>query len=930
MKFLARFRSRLRAILHRSRTESEMDAELRSHIEAYAEDLIRTGLPRVEALRRARLEFGGLERVKEECRESRGVSFIESLLQDLRFGLRMLRKSPGFTVVAVLTLALGIGANTAIFSAVNAIWIEPFLNARASRMVTVDLLSIPEIHAIQKQSTAFERTAIYQGYGGLIVGGGIPVEAMNTAVSDDFFPMLGVKPLLGRFILPEDVQPGRDLVAVLSYGLWRDDFGGDSHIVGRSITVDQKPYTVIGVMPKEFNLGVNWGGGNPGVWTPSAFPLSDPVSRGRFSSFVARLKPGVTVGQVESQLDAIYARLEAEHPRQYPKTRERYGRYGWLVTAGIHGRTNSFVHLALSLLFAAVGFVLLMACVNVTSLLVARSWTRQQELAIRKALGATRSRIVRQLFSESLLLAVAGGAMGLFFSVWGIRLIRVIAPPYTPRLNYIRLDAHVLWFTLVASLLAAILIGPAPALHATARRVGATLKGGLGGSFAETNMRQSHGFRCLLVVLEVALAVIVVAGGALMARSFYLLMHVDTGVRADHVIAMSVWLSDSTCHDSSLQSNKLDQSQASARGKSPRKQKTQNQPSQDKYGPGGCYALATANVLDGIQSLPGVQQVAISDSGPFQGGYMTSAFHYPGENPGTGLFIDGQQGNQLTSGNLLGRSATPDLFDALGIRVLKGRTFQQTDIAIPPRVAIVSEGFAKEYIRGNPLGKQFSVNADAHGRHEWMTIVGEVNDVRDRSVNEPFSGLVYYTPYPLGDKRWRILARTTVDPTTIVPAMERVVRSVDPEAPITHIETVDQIIAQSAAQPKFQTVLLGSFAILGLLLAVIGTYGVASYSAVQRTHEIGVRMAMGANSSDILRMVLGEGLLLAVIGIAIGVAGALALTRFLRSMLFEIKPTDPATFIGVAILLALVALAACYIPARRAMNVDPIIALRYE
>jgi putative ABC transport system permease protein len=920
-------------MMRRKRMLDDLDRDIREHIARETQDNIDRGMPPDEARYAAMRKFGNVARIKEDTREVWISVWLEQLFQDMRYALRVLFKAPGFTAITVLTLALGIGANTAIFSAVNGIWLEPLLNARFSGMVTVDLLSIPEIHAIQEQSSAFERTAIYQGSGGLISGGGSPVQAMNTYVSDDFFSMLGVKPLLGRIILPGDTQPGQDRVAVMSYGLWMDDFGGDSRIAGRSITVDQKPYTVIGVMPKGFDLGVNWGGGNPGVWMPSAFPLSDPVSRGRFSSFVAGLKKGITVRQVKSQLDSIYARLRAEFPKQYPEAAERYGRYGWLITAGIQGLPNSFMHLALFLLFAAVGFVLLMACVNVAALLVGRSWARQRELAIRRTLGATRFRIARQLLSESLLLAIAGGALGLLLSVWGIRVIRAIAPPYTPRLEYIRLDANVLWFTLAASLLTAILIGVAPALHATSRRVGATLKGGLGGSFAETAMRQSHGFRSSLVVLEVALAVVVLAGAALMARSFYLLMHLDTGVRPDHVITMSVQLSDSTCHDSSPQPKKSEErteNSGAAQDKASEKQKSSNQNAPGKYSPGGCYALATGNVLDGIHALQGVQATALAEGGVFGGGDVTTSFHYPGEYPGSGLYVEGRQGNRLTSGIIDGRPVTPDFFAVLGIRLSKGRTFKQNDVAIPANTAIVSESFAREYIPGNPLGKQFSVSADEHGNHQWMTIVGEVNDVRDHTVSEPFDGPVYYTPHTLSGKQWQIIARTTVSPTAIVPAIERIVRSVDADAPITRVETLDQIITESSAQPRFQTVLLGSFGVLGLLLAMMGIYGVISYSVVQRTHEIGVRMALGAGRGNVLRMVLGEGLLLASIGITIGVAGALALTRFLRSMLFEVSPNDPATFIGVALLLLFVALAATYIPARRAMHVDPMIALRHE
>ena len=934
MRTIRGWLARLAGVFNRQARDRELAAELESHLHFHIEDNLRAGMTPEEARRRAVIALGGLDQVKENCRDRLGLRWLDSLIQDIRFGLRMLRKNPGFTFVAVVTLALGIGANTAIFSAVNGIWLEPLLNARFSGMVTVDLLSIPQIHSIQEQSTAFERTAIYQGMGGLISGGGSPEQAMNTYVSSDFFPLLGGKPLLGRIILPGDTQPGQDRVAVMSYGLWMDDFGGDSRIVGRNISIDQKPYTVIGVMPKGFDLGVNWGGFNPGVWMPSAFPLSDPVSRGRFSSFVAQLKPGVTVRQVQSQLDSIYARLKAEYPSQYPESMERYGRYGWILTEGIHGPPNVLVHLALSLLVAAVGFVLLIACVNVAALLVGRSWALQRELTIRRTLGATRFRIVRQLFCESLLLAIAGGGLGLLLSVWGIRVIRAIAPPYTPRVEYIRLDANVLWFSLAASLLTAILIGLAPALHATSRRVGATLKGGLGGSFAQTGMRQSRVFRSSLVVLETALAVVVLAGAALMARSFYLLMHLDTGVRADHVITMSVRLSDSTCESSAGNANQSDDQQTddsdATHGKSSKKEDSAKKNAPGKYAPGGCYAVATRSILDGIHSLRAVQKTALAEGGVFGGGYMTTSQHYPGEPPGLGLYVEGRQGNQLTSGVIIGKAVTPEFFETLGIRMIRGRVFKESDIAVPATIAIVSESFAREYIPGNPIGKRFSPKADKNGNPEWMTIVGESTDVHDRAVNSPYSGPVYYVPYVLRGNQWQIVARTNVSPTAVVPAVERVVHSVDAEAPITNIETLDQVIAESSAQPKFQTVLLGSFGVLALLLAMIGIYGVISYSVVQRTHEIGVRMALGAGQGSVLCMILGEGLLLASIGVGIGIAGALALTRFLRGFLFEIKPTDPATFVAVAILLLLVALIACYIPARRAMKADPLVALRYE
>jgi putative ABC transport system permease protein len=906
------------ALFRRGKPVDELAEEIRCHLQMEEQENIESGMPPGEAHYAALRRFGNVTLAQERSREMWGWNSIETLWQDIRYGLRQLRRSPGFTIVAVLTLALGIGANVAIFSAVNGIWLEPLIDAWSSRLVTVELLPIPEIEAIQKQSTAFERMAIYRGYSCLVLGGAVPVETYNSYVSGDFFPLLGVQPFLGRPILPGDTQPGHALGAVLSYRLWMDEFGGDAQIVGRSVLVDHKPFTVIGVMPKEFDLGVTWGGDNPGLWTPFVYSPSDSENLGPWSSFVARLQKGVTLSQARAQIEAISARLAKEYPNQYPKTLRGYGR---TVTAGVNGWTDPGVRLALLILLGAVGFVLLMACVNVASLLVARSWTRQGELAIRKAFGANRLRIVRQLLSESLLLAVAGGTLGLFFSSWGIRCLRVIAPPYTPRVDHIRLDANVLWFAMGTSFLAAVLVGLAPALHASSWRVGGTLKGGLVGSFAGTEIKQSHRFRSALVILEVALAVIVVTGGALMARSFYKLMSVNTGVRADHVLTMHVQLSDLACNNTSLPTKRPKPTAVRPKNTAPAKEPLK------KVTPASGCALANENILDGIRSLAGVERAALAGTGPLKGGMVTSSVRYPGGPSDVGLYVEGQPGNLLTSGVIMRRPITPGFFAALGIRLLKGRDFEPADLNRSD-VAIVSEGFAGKYIPGNPLRKRFSIAEDEKGRHQWMEIVGVVNDVRDRAVQE--SGPVYYTPFFFASNWEEMIVRTSANPMVMVPAIERVVRFVDRDAVIKHIATVDQIIADSAADPKFQTVLLASFGVLGLLLAVIGVYGVVSYSTVQRTHEIGVRMALGAHGADILRMVLREGMLLAGMGITAGIGGALALTRFLRSLLFEITPADPLTFIGASLILTAVALLACCIPARRATKVDPMVALRYE
>ena len=913
----------------RKRMMDDLDRDIREHIEMETQDNIARGMSPEEARRAAFLKFGNVTRVKEQTREVWSFTWLEQLWQDIRYGTRMLRRSPGFAAIAILTLALGIGANTAIFSAVNGVLLEPLPYADSSRLVTVKreqiayYLSLAQLREIQQRCSAIESIARYSYGSALLTGGAVPEQVSTYVVSNDFFPLLGVKPLLGRPFLLQDTQPGNDRVVVLSYPLWMDNFGGDPGIVGRSISVDHKPYTIVGVMPREFGLGVDWsyqglvyGSNSDGMWVPMVTSPSGTQGRGG-AEFIGRLKKSATLQEANAQLRVLSDRFAAT----YPPGTEGLELHARSLSLGVDERLRT----GLLILLGAVGFVLLMACVNVTSLLVARAWARQQELTIRRALGATRLRIVRQLLSESLLLAMSGGALGLLISVWGIRVLRVIAPPYTPRVDYIRLDGNVLWFTMGISIMAAVLVGLVPALHASSRRMGGTLKGGLSGSFAGVATGRSHRLRSALVILEVALAIIVVVGGALMARSFYKLSRLDTGVRADHVLTMSVNLSNLPCSDKSgVEADQLGNKQPS-QGKQSRPTKS----SADQSAETRCATLAAETILDGVRSIEGVQTAALSQGTVFQaGGVDTPGLHYPGGPQDLGLYVEGLGREQLARAGVASHPVTPDFFAATGIRLVKGRKFEPRDLN-GPQVAIVSQSLAREYIPGDPLGKRFSVSEDNNGNHQWVEIVGVVNDVRDRAVKDG-SGPVYYTPFWFASDQWEIIVRASTNPMAMVPAIERVVRSVDSDAPITKIETADQIIANSAAEPRFQTALLGSFGALGLILAIIGIYGVISYSVVQRTHEIGVRMALGAGRGDMLRMILGEGLLLTSIGIAIGVAGALTLTRFLASLLFEINPMDPATFIGVAILLLLVALAACYIPARRAMKVDPMVALRYE
>jgi putative ABC transport system permease protein len=891
---------RLRGVFAGPRRDAELDQELREHLEMLAEENVERGMTQKDALRAARLSLGGSEQIKEAVRERRGLPFVESFAQDACFGLRMLRKNPGFAGIAILTLALGIGANTAIFSVVNGILLEPLPYGNSSRLVAIGTLmhihgmpvgrqgiSLLEIADVQSQTAAFERFAVYQGNMGARIRTDLMPDFVNTSqVSADFFALLGGRPIVGRPILAEDEQDGGKRVAVLSFAMWRQDFGGDANVLNRSFLVDDKPYQIVGVMPRQFTLGLT-GSEGMGFWTPL---LPDPKSVGRRDArgylALALLRRGANLKQAEAQLTTLSGRLAAT----YPKTDKNLD----LIATSVQSETVERVRTGLIVLLGAVGFVLLIACVNVSALLVARAWTRQREIAIRKALGATRMRLVRQLLSESAILSLTGGALGLLASVWGVRLLRAIAPPYTPRIEQIRIDANVLWFTLGISILAAVLFGTAPALQASAGRMGGSAQDGLGGSLARGITPRRRVLRGALVATEVSLALILVLGAALMLQSFEKLIHVDTGIRTDHVLVMNASSMDQVCSY-----------------KSPAEQ---------------CEAAKT-EILRRIRSLPGVQMAALSQGyALLGGGYAVSD-----------LYVEGSPDNLMVAQgaklgpSLLYHAITPDYFEILGIRVLAGRKFNDRDSAASPPVAIVSKTFAEMFLPADPLGKRIAVSKDKQGNAKWIEVVGVVSDDRDTRPQLDPAPLYYLPASQYGYSNVSdYIVRTSQDPVALAPAIEKQIWSVDKDAPIRGIRTMDQSVAISVAEPRFETSLLVSFGVMGLLLSIVGVYGVMSYAVVQRTHEIGVRMALGAKPSSVMLLVVWDGLRLAAIGVASGLAVSWGLARFLRSLLFEIAPTDMPTFAAVAVLLIGVALAACWIPARRATKVDPMVALRYE
>ena len=820
---------------------------------------------------------------------------MTTLLQDLRYALRMLAKAPGFTAIAVITLALGIGANSAIFSAVNGIILKPLPYAEPSQLV--DLMGVKNFSGgiqgsmyfssdtwqkVRAQTPAIAQMAFWSRAEFTLTGEAAPQLVEAARVTSDFFPLMGAKPFAGRPILAGDTQPGAKPVAVVSYPFWRARWPDAGTALHQTITLDNKNYAVVGVMPPGFNYPIETvQNSGAGVWLPLILSPGQKDSDSPDGYPVARLKKGVSLETANAQLKTVSARMSSMFK-------------DWMSGGEFRARPlkKNFSDLdkALLILLGAVGFVLLIACVNISGLLLARGWGRQREIAIREALGATRLRIIRQFLTESVLLALAGGVLGLLFAYWGVRVLRFVTPADLPEHGHFDLNANILWFTLAVSFFSGILFGLAPALQVSSRRVGAAIREGFG-SLAGTSSRRPRRLRGALVVFEIALAVILVVGATLVARSFEKITSVNLGFRTDHIITMNANFSKSVC---------------------------------DRDNPKalpGCKA-ATAEALLHTRRISGVEQAAVVSSVPLeQWGILTT------------LRIEGQaQEISLNSGDIIGtRAVSPDYFQTFGIPQLGGRSFSDTDTAASQRVAIVDETFAKKYLGGNALGRRISDDEDEKHKPIWMQVVGVVATAHDNFLERTPAGEVYMPFAQInGFQEANFVARTSANPAAMLPALRHAIWSVDKDAPITDVYTMDQIVSDSVAEPRYQAVLLGSFGGLGLILAMVGIYGVISYSVTQRTREIGVRMALGAQPHSVLRMILREGMFLAAAGIVAGIGGALALGRVLRSLLFEIKPTDPATFISVSITLALVAFAACYLPARRAMKVDPIVALRYE
>lgn len=896
MSLWSRIRSWSRAIFRRSRMESEMETEFRFHIDTFAEELVRSGVSREGAMRRARIEFGGIERAKEEGRDARGVSLLDQLIRDLRFGVRMFRKSPGFTVVAVLTLALGIGANTAIFSVVNAVLLSPLPYANAHRLAMVKEIlpnmsaepfnvSGPDIAQIQKLNHVFEGVGGFRVWTYELSGKSEPQRVTADRITSNLFDVLGVQPLAGRVFSPQEEQFGHQVV-ILSYGLWQRRFGGQQNILGQTLNLDRKPYTVVGVMPQSFVLPLPGmlQGVSADLWVPLGLSKEELADFGDNFSYtvIGRLRPEIRQEQVNADLQLVAQGVLEIYKQWARNANAQLGdfRLG-MVSAPLHDEVTGPLKPMLLMLLGAVGFVLLIACVNVANLLMMRSVGRQKEMAVRLAIGAGRLRLLRQFLVEGLLLAFTGGALGLALAVWFRDALVARIPSNIPQFRPIELDWTVLLFSFMLVTLAGLTFGALPALWASKTDFGASLQeSGRGNSQGPDHRR----VRATFVIVEVALSVMLLVGAGLLVRSFQRVLSTNPGFRPEHVLTASIDLPP------------------------------------DEYSQDEKVASFYKQLMEKLLQTPGIASAGGSTDLPLLGGW-THAFTVEGYQPSPGPAL-----------SLCNHSVIyGDYLQTMGIPLLGGRYFTEQDGARSTPVVIVSESLAKKYWPGqNPLGKRLKWGPP-ESTDPWLTVVGVVGDVKQGAL-ETATDAHTYEPYaqlgaPLS---LRIALRGQEDAGALAAGIRVATRSLDPQLALGSIRTMDQVIRRSTEGRRFVLALVGSFAALALLLAAVGIYAVLADSVTRRTHELGVRMALGARRGDVLRLVLGHGLRVTAFGIALGVVGALGLTRLLQSLLYEVRPTDPATFAVVLLLMAGVSIAASYLPARRAMRVDPMVALRYE
>ena len=879
---------RLRSLLRSAQQDQELDDELRDHVERKTQEYVAQGMAQAEARRRARLDLGGIEQTKERCRDARRVNWIQDFVQDLHYGVRTLRKSLGFTAIAVLTLALGIGANTAIFSVVNAIYLSPLPYPNASKIYVVSRIGnqyggesiSPAIFAAwrEQQAGAFEHLALLHWAGAAtLTGFGDPLQVPAMGISADFLAMLGVRPALGRDFAPEEGAAGGPNVVMLGNSLWRMQFGADPNVVGRSITLDDKPYTIIAVLPAGFE-DPSFSSPHARLWFPVRIPATTTDVGNGGLLCLGMLKRDVSIAQAEASLTLSLSALRDKYPKMFMP-----GERAHLIP--LRQLLNAWAGTAPLLLFGAVGLVLLIACANVASLTLARSATRQREMAVRRAMGAGRERIVRQLLTESVLLAVLGGAIGVAACYASFQFIIAVVPKDLTHVGAYQIDAAVLGFAFALSIVTGIVFGLVPALGTSRVDLNNSLKE----SRAQSGAGHSGRMRSALASGELAISLVLIVGAALALESFARLTGVNPGFDSSNVLTFSVQLTTARYASPVSRAAFLDQ------------------------------ALAR------LSALPGTEEAATISILPLTGG-ADILFSLVG---GNGSVPPGEP----LAANI--RVVSPDYFDALRIPLVRGRVFTASDNSAGPPVVVIDETMAKKFWPGkDPVGQEIWIGKPMGPEHADPTprqIIGVVGDVRESSLAEN-GGQTMFIPYAQTkfNNFASFIVRTRHPPMLSLPDARSTLRSLDANLPLLGPETMDSVVADSLSGWRFHAILLGAFGALALLIAAIGVYGVISYSVAQRTHEIGVRMTLGAQRGDVMRLVIGQGALLAGVGILVGVGAAFGLTRLMASMLYGVKPTDPLTFSAVAILLTLSALLACYIPTQRAMHVDPMVALKYE
>ena len=874
--------------------EGEIVEELAQHLEEVYQRAIAKGLSEGKAKRMALTELADaeslpneLKRIQTPFREEPTLggngrsNVLSDFIQDLRYAARMQRKNPAFTIVAIFALAVGIGANTAIFSVVNTVLLRPLPYKDAERLVMVwedasrhgyprDTPTAANFIDWRTQNTVFEGMAAILGQSFNLTGAGEPERLWGRAVSASLFPLLGVEPQLGRVFTNSEDQVGSNHVVVLSHALWQRRFGGDNGIVGKTLNLNGAPYTVVGVMPARFEYPTT----DDDLWTPMAFTAEQAADRNtHYLQVVARLKPGITLAQAQTEMSTIAARLE----QQYPQSNTDVG----AAVTSLHEYMVGDIKPALLILLGAVGLVLLIACANVANLLLARAAVRQKEIAVRVALGARRGRLVRQFLTESVLLATVSGVIGLGIAYGGLILLRAFIPATISQAKQASIDLKVLGFTLLVSTITGLVFGLAPAIQAARFNQTETLKEGGRDSATGSSGKRIRG---LLVMTEVAVSLVLLIGAGLLINSFLRLRNVDPGFRTDHVLTMRVV----------LPSPKYDFQRRTA---------------------------FYSDLVQRIGALPGVKSAAVTSDLPLyrQGNEIVVGIEgRPALPPGQELII----GTRIIS---------PKYLDTMTIPMLSGRQLSDQDTPTSQRVALISETMAhRVWPNEDPIGKRLATG-NIERPEDWVQVVGVVKDVHQYELTaEPkpqmylsYRQIDFFAPEDL-------VVKTDVDPASIAPAVRDAVWEIDKDQPVSHVKTMDEVLLDSIAQQRFSMLLLAIFAAVALTLAAVGIYGVMSYSVAQRTHEIGIRMALGAQTGAVLRLAVGYGLKLVLAGVAIGLIAAFALTRVMSTLLYGVTATDPTTFMLISLLLVVVAAVASYIPARRATKVDPIIALRYE